>query len=590
MAAAGAIGERVEGNGSQPAGKNIPRLDPNGDALSAEDAARYRQAFASTVIADWAGADAALAQIQDRRLVGHVLAIRLLHPTMYKPGYEELSAWLRDYGDHPDAAAIYRLALHRKSADAPAPPHPRDGVGFVGAEMPAFHLPGPAYVGRLKLSGSYGRADRTTIDRTVNAVLAHLRDGAPATALRVLQDSAAEDLLDREDLAALRLRIAAELLYAGQDKGALMLAGQSLEGAQTSEAHWIAGLAAFRHGKFESATDHFSTMADLGAEQGNDPWVESAGAFWAARAAERDGDDEAAQGWLKRAAGDKLTFYGLIAQRVLSQPAVEGAMTAPALTPARRHVLETEASGWRALALLQVGQADRAEAELRQIEASGNPQLKEALLAVAADAHLAELSQRLGVGLQGVDGRIYDSGPYPVPRWKPRAGFSVDPALLYAIMRQESRFDPGVTSGAGAIGLMQIMPSTAAQVSGRHGDWDTLLLQPETNLDLGQHYVHALLADDGIGDNLIMMAAAYNGGPSALTRWRRDNDEEDPLLFLETLPVGETRGFVEQVLTNYWIYGQRMNRPTPSLDDLAAGKWPLYHDPLRAATMVAALQ
>jgi hypothetical protein len=73
------------------------------------------------------------------------------------------------------------------------------------------------------------------------------------------------------------------------------------------------------------------------------------------------------------------------------------------------------------------------------------------------------------------------------------------------------------------------------------------------------------------------MLVAWNGGPGNLSRWSRDvayND--DPLLFIESIPSKETRIFVERVLANYWIYKARFNNPTPSLDFVAQGKWPGY--------------
>jgi soluble lytic murein transglycosylase len=156
----------------------------------------------------------------------------------------------------------------------------------------------------------------------------------------------------------------------------------------------------------------------------------------------------------------------------------------------------------------------------------------------------------------------------------------VDRALLFALMRQESRFEPTARSGAGARGLMQLMPATASYVAdklttdmGRKPD----LYEPETNVTLGQHYVRYLLDQKGIENDLILTIAAYNAGPGNLESWRkRLSGIKDPVLFIESLPVRETRNFVEQVLTNYWIYQQRLGQPAPSLEAIAGGRWPVY--------------
>ena len=102
-------------------------------------------------------------------------------------------------------------------------------------------------------------------------------------------------------------------------------------------------------------------------------------------------------------------------------------------------------------------------------------------------------------------------------------------------------------------------------------------LCPDLNTDLGQRYLAHLLGQKGVKGDLFHLAAAYNGGPGNLVKWkRRMGDVSDPLLFIESLPSAETRIFVERVLTNFWIYRTRLGQPTPELDALAAGDWPQY--------------
>ena len=103
------------------------------------------------------------------------------------------------------------------------------------------------------------------------------------------------------------------------------------------------------------------------------------------------------------------------------------------------------------------------------------------------------------------------------------------------------------------------------------------LFDPELNMTLGQKYVHHLLEDPNIDGDLFYTVAAYNGGPGNLRKWRRRNDYlGDPLLFIESIPLSETRDYVELVLTNLWIYRYRLGQPSPSLDAIASGEWPSY--------------
>ncbi len=174
-----------------------------------------------------------------------------------------------------------------------------------------------------------------------------------------------------------------------------------------------------------------------------------------------------------------------------------------------------------------------------------------------------------------------------MPQWEPIGGFTVDRALLYALMRQESQFAPTARSRVGASGLMQLMPATArsmAELTGatlgkRNSKTERAALRdPEYNLMLAQEYVQVLLGDQHIENNLVLFAASYNQGPGATARWDAAHPEyrDDPLLFIESLPSKEARTFTLRVLTNYWVYRQRLGQPMPDLDALADGKWPTY--------------
>jgi hypothetical protein len=101
------------------------------------------------------------------------------------------------------------------------------------------------------------------------------------------------------------------------------------------------------------------------------------------------------------------------------------------------------------------------------------------------------------------------------------------------------------------------------------------LLDPATNMTLGQSYVQRLAAQPMIGDNLLLLLAAYNGGPNRLEHWIKDENSKDPLLFMESLPVRETRDYTQQVLVHYWMYRARLGLPETSLHQLAHGEWPI---------------
>jgi soluble lytic murein transglycosylase-like protein len=127
---------------------------------------------------------------------------------------------------------------------------------------------------------------------------------------------------------------------------------------------------------------------------------------------------------------------------------------------------------------------------------------------------------------------------------------------------------------------MQLMPATAAFISGDKSlahKGRNELYDPTLNITLGQRYVGHLLADKGIMNDMIVMTAAYNGGPGNVAKWQRNVDyKDDPLLYVATLPARETRMFIERVFANLWIYRARLGQPSPELIALSEGKWPLY--------------
>jgi soluble lytic murein transglycosylase len=346
-------------------------------------------------------------------------------------------------------------------------------------------------------------------------------------------------------------------------------------GDYSPDAAWAAGLSAWRRGDYQAAASYFEKVATSGRASS---WTAAAGAFWAARSHLFERRPDQVSSWLGVAADNFDTFYGLLARRILGLP-MPFNWELTAKDEAALQVVNDSPAGRQALALIENGQYERAEQDLRALATQGRPDLAHGAMIVAENAGMADFAFRLQRALApcGVE---FDSAAYPIPRWLPAGGFSTDRALIYALMRQESNFDPQAVSRAGARGVMQLMPATArfvARTTGLSGPAASQLRQPESNMALGQKYLEILLADENVAGDLFRLAAAWNGGPGNLERWQRDPQaSEDPLVFIETIPSGETRAFIEHVLANLWIYRDRLAQPSPSLDALAAGRWPGY--------------
>jgi soluble lytic murein transglycosylase-like protein len=502
-----------------PAPAAVADTGPLGEALagmryglSAADLDRYRHAFSAVDNADWSTLAAWSSYIQDRRLIGHLQAQHYLAPGAAVT-FADLRAWMDLYGDLPEAEDIYRKAQAERPQDA-ALPKPR--------EMPA----------------------------------------SDATAINAAQETSLEPHTAAGEHAFSRF-------FASDNKTALTEAGRAITavGQKASTSHWIAGLASWRLGMFQEAGKHFTALASSSTAAG---WMQAAGAYWAGRVEERNGVAGNAAKWFTVASRYPTTFYGMLAMRKLGLDVAQS-VSAASLTAEHLDRLAETPAGYRAIALLELGRRDLAALELERVSAD-DPKLEAAVIIVADAAHLGELSSNLAQRIaRPADDAIAN---FPIPRWQPRGGFRVDPALVYAVARQESRFDPKAQSHAGAVGLMQIMPSTANAIAPRG---NPSLLDPSTNLDIGQRFIRTLMQDPNIGENLLLLAVAYNRGPGNPSQLRQMLDHDDPLLAVESIPAEETRTFIEHVLANYWVYRARLGGDTSSLTDLADGRWPLYH-------------
>jgi len=551
------------------------------DALDLDDVERYQRIFDLQEDGHWKKADKLIKRLSDRILMGHVLAQRYLHPTKYRSKYKELKEWMAHYADHPDAHRLYKLALRRKPSNWRAPKRPvpvflGGGTGAVKSATP----PGK------KLS----REQRRKVRAYKRKIRGYLRKGWTKSVKKLIATSEIRRLFSDFDMDQAKARLAAGYFAAGRDKWAVMWASQAAErsGRYLPEANWTAGLASWRLGNREESARFFEAAATT---EGMSDWITSAAAFWAARAYLVGGKPEKVNPLLGLAAAYPRTFYGLLARRMLDLPSTFSWSTPGLEQPALDALVATQ-SGRRALALLQVGESRRAERDLRGLAGRSSPDVAMGILALAARTNMPALAVRLN-NILHPGGGGYDGAAYPLPTWQPKDGYSVDKALVFALIRQESAFNPKAKSWAGARGLMQLMPRTAGFVARDrrfHRAASTLrkLFKPEINLMLGQKYIEILLRDKKINGDLFLMATAWNGGPGNLNKWRRNtNHLDDPLFFIESIPSRETRIFIEKVLTNLWIYRDRLGQPTPSLDAIAAGQWPVYKALDNAPTQLA---
>ncbi len=545
---------------------------PTITVLSERDAALYQTIFAAHKRNDWKQALDSIKALSDKRLLGHVLADRFRR---VRPTGDQIAAWLNAYADHPQAAAIYafgrkidpKAEASFKQPTAAAP----WGAGFEADSAANFDL----------IVKSSGAPQGSKTKKLITDINAALRRNDPTKARNLLIAGQAQGPLSGTVAADAEASVAALFFYMGERDQARSLSNAAA-GAKQPLGLWIRGLIAWEQGDHSLAARNFTKLAEHPALDVN---AQTAAHFWAGRALARIGKTRLSHAHFEEAAQQANSFYGFLAAQKLGRIAAQNAAREAAeanWSEKHQEELASHEGGWRALALLQIGEKALAETELRRLNPRGNAALQRAMSALAQEAAMPSLAVQLASLTRAANAPGRASAHYPMLPWQPKNGFEVDRALIFALARHESQFDPEAVSHRGARGLMQIMPATAKEIL----DDDTVqpddrrLLDPAHNLALGQKYVRQLARHPQIGDNLLLLLAAYNGGPNKVARWIETrttlaaDGKLDPLLFIESMPLRETRNYVKRVMANYWNYQTRFNEPTDSLKQLSEGLWP----------------
>ncbi|HEY4266441.1 MAG TPA: lytic transglycosylase domain-containing protein [Micropepsaceae bacterium] len=534
--------------------------------LSPADVKTYGEIFAAQKTGQFAKADRLIAKLEDTSLLGYVLQDRYLG-AHYRSKFGELKSWLTEYGDLVGADGIYKLAVKRAPKKTAVPVPARAHWRGAAGDGLAFD--------NMKLQSE-------AAERIAQQLRSLARDDRPEDADALVKKLAAtRSGLQQGDIDRLAAYVATAYLGEMQDQAALSRAEEIIarHGISAVQCEWTAGLAAYRLGRFEDAAHHFEAVM----QSASAPRTYAAAAFWAARSWTGTGEAERVLTLYERAASEGAdTFYGLLATRLLGRD-MKADFSEPALDSVSFAGLMLEKPAHRAVALWQIGHAEAVEAELARAFGQMSPDLDPAFAALARSLGAPALELRAA---ETAAPTVRLTSLYPVPPYEPQGGYALDQAVVLAFARQESRFEPGALSKAGARGVMQIMPQTAVTIThdsslaGRNKD---RLDDPTYSITLGQNYLLDLI--DRQNGNLFSIAAAYNAGEGNLTKWQSQRaDDSDPLLFIETIPLAETRDYVKRVMTNVWMYRLRLGEAPDGLDAAAAGSWPTYTQAVQAGT------
>jgi soluble lytic murein transglycosylase len=501
-------------------------------ALSESDERAYAAAFSAIERRDWRDVAAALHDVEDDTLAG-VVRGRMLLSRSYSPSWSEMTAWLDRYGDYGMADDVYDRAMDSRSRRA---------------RRAGTQAPQPERARARVLPGTPASPPGDTSSARVGVT-------------RIAERIGAND-------------------FTGAREQALQLA----DGPRAGPANWHLGLIAYRQRDYAEAVRRFELSTAWGYNGG---WASAASHYWAARARLAAGETEGVAQHLEAAAERPWTFYGQLAEAQLGRDSALQFAPQPLEQDGLVRFMERHPGARRAAALAQLGRLSEVESELRRLHGDLDRSEDPTFLALAVALHAP--AAQLRVAEYG--GPEVASGFCPATDFAPDNGFQLDRALIYAIVRQESYFNPKAVSTSNARGLMQMLASTAHDMdrSTNYRRNPTALYEPGLNMRLGQSYVQWLMNEFHADGDLARVFAAYNGGPGWLSRWLATQPPDiDPLLLLEMLPRQESRDYAERALSHMALCRKIFGQPTPELDSLASGG-PAHYRPLDThADMTAA--
>ncbi|MDI9409682.1 MAG: lytic transglycosylase domain-containing protein [Candidatus Pacebacteria bacterium] len=292
------------------------------------------------------------------------------------------------------------------------------------------------------------------------------------------------------------------------------------------------------------------------------------GNYWAGQAMDQANQPEKAKEWYRKAAGMVSTYYGQISAVKLGINLVEVLPTAPQLSSEQRQEFDRLEMVRLVRRLNEIGANRRIDPFILALaETINNPATASMLAGLCLESQRADLAVQVSRIAQNRKGIALVQDGFPMLEINGSA--SVESALIYALIRQESSFAPGVTSPVGARGLMQIMPGTAKDMAKQlkmpysRNVLLKKLHEAPLNLQLGESYLRQLLKQyDG---SYIMAIAAYNAGPGRLNQWVQEigdprQDNRDVVAWIEQIPILETRLYVQRILESLQVYRILMAR------------------------------
>ena len=563
----GLLGEYEAFLARRPDWPGLPYLKAAGEVAVARstDPDRVLQYFGGEAPAKAAGILALTAALEAKGRHAEAVEAATIGWTKLKFTADEQAHLLDTYG--PDLRVAHELRLDRILWDG--------NRADEGARMLPLVSKDWAALGKARLAL---RADKDGVSALVNAVPKALKDDpglaferflfrmrhdnyADAAALIVDRSASAQGLGDPMAWAAKRADLARILMRKGEPKSAYRVASTHhlTDLGDMGDLEFLSGFIALRKLNDPArALQHFERLAGA-----TTPISQARAQYWLGRALEASGDKTKARSAYGKAANYQTSYYGMLAAEKLGLTLDESLLSnAP------------PAGSWKGAAFAKSSVLEAAA----RMAAAGNEQLSARfMLHLGESLSDAELGTLAGLALDlgqyrsavliakaaTERGLVFPSAYFPVPDMIPEA-LPVSRALALSIARRESEFDPEARSPAGALGLMQMLPATAAEVAKDQGikfSKAKLASDPAYNATLGAAYLKELV--DQFGPSVALVASGYNAGPGRPRGWV--DAFGDPRLastdvvdWVEMIPFTETRTYVMRVVEGVVIYRAKL--------------------------------
>ena len=563
----GLLGEYEAFLARRPDWPGLPYLKAAGEVAVARstDPDRVLQYFGGEAPAKAAGVLALTAALEAKGRHAEAIEVATIGWTKLKFTADEQAHLLDTYG--PDLRVAHELRLDRILWDG--------NRADEGARMLPLVSKDWAALGKARLAL---RADKDGVSALVNAVPKALKDDpglaferflfrmrhdnyADAAALIIDRSASAQGLGDPMAWAAKRADLARILMRKGEPKSAYRVASTHhlTDLGDMGDLEFLSGFIALRKLNDPArALQHFERLAGA-----TTPISQARAQYWLGRALEASGDKTKARSAYGKAANYQTSYYGMLAAEKLGLTLDESLLSnAP------------PAGSWKGAGYAKSSVLEAAA----RMAAAGNEQLSARfMLHLGESLSDAELGTLAGLALDlgqyrsavliakaaTERGLVFPSAYFPVPDMIPEA-LPVSRALALSIARRESEFDPEARSPAGALGLMQMLPATAAEVAKDQGikfSKAKLASDPAYNATLGAAYLKELV--DQFGPSVALVASGYNAGPGRPRGWV--DAFGDPRLastdvvdWVEMIPFTETRTYVMRVVEGVVIYRAKL--------------------------------